>query len=132
MYPTFTTEIYLDPLKKEIEKPITITISSWIGINEKIYTKVKKALEKQDVNPETAASIATAVSYHLKGKKRLTYEGMIKKLEVLCLPDGNIILNGVLIPFVFHPSILSYKRWDPPSISRQIAHATYLWHWRPK
>jgi len=131
MYPKFTTEIYLDWRNHELEQPITITVSSWIGLNEMIFRKVKKALKKQAVSSETAGFIATAVTHHLKEEKRIIFEGMIKKLEVLCRPDGNITLNGVIIPFVFPPNFLTSKSREP-SMSRRIAQATVLWHWRPK
>jgi hypothetical protein len=131
MYPTFSTDITLDWCHHELEKPVSVTVSSWIGVNERIFQKVKKALTKQAVSSQTAGFIATAVTHHLKEEKRVTIEGMIKKLEVLCWPDGNININGVIVPFIFPPSVLS-KKIHEPSQSRRIAQATVLWHWRPK
>ena len=131
MFPKFSTEIYLDWRNHEIEEPVTIAVSSWIGLNERIYRKVKKAFKKQAVSSETAGFIATAVAHHLKEEKRITFEGMIKELEVLCRPNGNIILNGIIIPFILPPNILTHKIYEP-SQSRRIAQATVLWHWRPK
>ena len=131
MFPKFSTEIYLDWRNHEIEKTVNITISSWIGLNERIYSKVKKALKKQAVSSETAGFIATAITHHLKEEKRITFEGMIKKLEVQCRPNGNITLNGIIIPFILPPNVLARKIYEP-SQSRRIAQATVLWHWRPK
>jgi hypothetical protein len=131
MFPKFSTDINLDWRVRDIEEPVTITVSSWIGLNERIYSKVKKALKKQAVSSETAGFIATAVTHHLKEEKKITFEGMIKELEVLCQPDGNITLNGIIIPFILPPNVLTRKIYEP-SQSRRIAQATVLWHWRPK
>jgi hypothetical protein len=131
VYPRFTADIVLDWRHREIEKTVTVALSSWIGVNERIYRKVKKALAKKAVSLETAGFIATAVTHHLKEEKGITNEGMIKRLEVRCAPDGNIHLEGVLIPFIFPPDFLSSKSREP-SMSRRIAQATVLWHWRQK
>ena len=131
MFPKFSTDIYLDWRNHEIEKPVTVTVSSWIGLNERIYSKVKKTLKRRAVSSETAGFIATAVAHHLKEEKKIVFEGMIKELEVLCRPDGNITLSGSIIPFILPPNVLTRKIYEP-SQSRRIAQATVLWHWRPK
>ena len=76
MFPKFSTEIYLDWRNHEIEEPVTIAVSSWIGLNERIYRKVKKAFKKQAVSSETAGFMEVWGSALLQIHRPLFFFGM--------------------------------------------------------
>jgi hypothetical protein len=86
-------------------------------------------LKKQKVKPEAATAIARSVMHRLHEKSYVS-NGIIKNLKIHWPVHGKITLTGELKPFVFESAIFTPRKWDPPSISQQIRHATYLWHWK--